>query len=554
MVSLIRSRCRCCAFLFLFFLLFSQELLAPTSEVIKQIAARNLAHFLLLKSLGLQEGPFFLAIDGPPGVGKSSLVGPLTEFIAEAVGNVGRVLRVSRFRQDDFLRSRAARVEEFAPEHGSDGVSGNCDGREFRWPDIRKCIDHVYCGKQYQGFAYKSGKKPDLQPKCFDYSEFDILIFEGTHSTGHELFPYMHATIYLGAEDDLIQFNRLQRECVEGARSWSQCLSMVQVAVSQYPRSIHPNSQRAQYLFELVTDTTLPEVEESQRANWPAVSRSLAVVYSPFSNLVELSQEQQSAMERLQQSNVLSNPHSPIEDTIFAAPAAFWEQLTTLFQSAGFQLSIPARDNSCFFSALARAYEMLGVRNREEAVALLRRLQAQLQTGVLNDVQQQIINDVNAILSLEIEYISHPQHWGGFTTLMYLWAALLGSDKPPTVSIYLMLRLGSKIRILVLNPDGTVSETEELPISGNVLVYDGGTHWMWAEHHDDVVPQNTVEFAHQISSSSSSADDAESGYFSPPFSLSRTSSSSNNLLENSLNFLLIQTMAKILAPSEVTVK
>lgn len=544
MISPVRSRFS--AVLFLFFLLFSRELLAPTSEVIKQIAARNLAHFLLLKSLMLLEGPFFLAIDGPPGGGKSSLAEPLKEFIAVAVGHVGRSLVIGTFRQDAFLRSRGDRAAEFTPEHGPDGVSGNCDKREYRWPAIRACAECVHCGKSFWGYEYKPGEVPDIQgPKLYDYSELDILVFEGTHSTGNDLFPYMHATLYLGARPDLIRFNRMERGFVREKRRWDQCQTMANVAESQYPRCIHPNSQRAQYLFELVADSPLPEVNESLRDSWPEVSRTLTVVYTPFSHLIELSSEQKKAMEKLRQSGVLADVNGVLEESIFAAPPLFWNQLTDLFQGTGFQLNIPARDHSCFFSALASAYKMLGIRNREEALALLRRLQEQLQQGTLTGVQQQVMDQVHAILSLEIDFISDPQHWGGFTTLMYLWAALLGSDNPPTGPVYLVLRLGVKIVILKLNPDGTVEEIDNLPASGNVLVYDGGTHWMWAEHNVEVHPENVNGFAHQTSIGSTDNDD--SGFSSPMNSLSQLPGS-DGVLVNALNLLLIQTMTKILSP------
>ena len=420
-------RLNLCFFFLLYFFFSSHELSASDDKVIRQIAARNFAHFLLLKSLGLLNGPFFLAIDGPPGVGKSSLADPLKEFLVKAVGSAGKTLNVGTFRQDAFLRSRADRVEAFSPEHGKEGVSGNCDGREYRWQAMKACVENVHCGGEFWGYVYRPGQVPDLQgPERFNYADLDILIFEGTHSTGNDLYPFMHATVYLGAEDDMIRFNRLERGVVREGRDWGRCQAMADVAELQYPQSIHPNSQRTQYLFELVPDRPLPQLNESLRHNWPEVSRSPSVCYNPFSHRIELSQEQQQAMERLQQSGALRSVDGRLDETIFAAPAFFWEQLTDLFQTSGYQLTIPARDNACFFNSLANAYSLLGIRDRDDAVALLRQLQQQSQMELLNEVQQHVIDDVNAILSLEIEFISNPRHWGGFTTLMYLWQPCWG--------------------------------------------------------------------------------------------------------------------------------
>ena len=193
----------------------------------------------------------------------------------------------------------------------------------------------------------------------------------------------------------------------------------------------------------------------------------------------------------------------------------------------------------------------IGIRNREQALALLRRLHSQSQAGLLSGVQQQIIDDVNDILSLEIDFISNPQHWGGLTTLMYLWAALLGSDNPPTAPIHLVIRVGMKIEIMVLHPDGTVTEANQLPEAGNVLVYDGGTHWMWAGHYTDLAPLNMEGVVEETSFSS---NDEDSGFNSPSNSLVSMIGKTEKLLENAMHFLLIHTMEKILNPSVMSVK
>ena len=169
---------------------------------------------------------------------------PLREYIAQAIGNVGKTLKIGTFRQDAFLRSRGDRAAEFAPEHGPDGVSGNCDGREYRWEAMIKCVKNVHCGQDFWGYVYTPGETPDLKgPECFDYSELDILIFEGTYSAGSELFPYMHAALYLSAEPNLIRFNRLERGFVREGREWGRIQRMADVAESQYPYHLHPTAK-----------------------------------------------------------------------------------------------------------------------------------------------------------------------------------------------------------------------------------------------------------------------------------------------------------------------
>ena len=523
---------RSCVFLYLLLLLGTRGLLAgpPAEKVIRQIAARNLSHFLLLKSLKLLKGPFFLAIDGPPGVGKSSLATPLQQFIKEAVEAVGSTLVLGTFRQDDFLRSKADRCEAFALEHGEEGISGNCDGREYRWEELLECVKNVHCAKKYTGYVYTSGATPDIQgPKLFDYSELDILVFDGTHSTGHQLFTFMHSTVYLGADPELVRFNRLERGFVRNGRTWFSCEKIADIAESQYPIYLNPNSRRTQYLFRMVSREPLPPVSESQKNSWPEITRELEVVYDPFACMTKLSEAQKQAAEKLRQSGVLGQVDGMLEETVFAAPAFFWSQLADMFQAGGFRLIIPERDNSCFFTSLANAYPLLGIRDRAEAIALLKKLQKQLQLGLLTEVQQQVINEVDAILAHEIEFISHPQHWGGFTTMMYLWAALLGSDNPPTEPVYLVLRLGDKIVILALNPDGAVTELEALPAYVNSLVYDGGTHWMWAEPVAGTIPADNH---------CNGEDEEDSGFNSPTHSLYQLHTDPISKMKKSLNGIL----------------
>ena len=472
-------------------LVFALRVLAGPEDdrQLKLYAERIVSSLLLLKSQNLLHGPFFLAIDGPPGVGKSSLANPLKNLLSEVTQKIGITLKVGTFRQDAFLRKRADRKAEFEPEHGI-GISGNCDGREYRWEALLACIKRVCHARDFYGYEYRSGSLHG--PVRYDYSGFDLLIFEGTHSTGESLFPYMHFTIYLGADPLLIRHNRLERGVREN-RDWDTIVAMANVAESQYPTCLDPNSARAQVVFYLKTTEKLPPDQELREGNTPSFKRELTILRSPLTSLAGLSPEHLEALQALMSSGILTPVNNNLNTTIVAAPARFWKQLIDILKAGKYKLSIPARDNSCFFSALASAYPSLGVLSREDAVALLLELQTQISQGLLSPIQQRIIDQVHAILESEIEFISDPHGWGGLTTIMYLWAASLGSDSPPSEPIYLIARIGAEIVIIALQTDGSVTEQQTLPVCGNAMVYDGGTHWMWAQNHGFFLTQESSD-------------------------------------------------------------
>ena len=415
-------------FIFLFFLLgtLRSPAFGSNSEHIKSTlrpwAIKILTHYTLLKRLNLLSGPFFLAIDGPPGVGKSYLSQPLQQLIQEEAHKMGTDLNIQTFSQDSFLKSRATRTEEFAPLVGQEGITGYCAGDEYRWPELKSCLESVRQNHVHTASCYQRSDGELHDNVEFNYTSAQILIFEGCHSLGKTLAPLMHFSFFLTAPTELIEWNRAQRG-LQGRKTWEQIHALNKVSRDHYTKYILPNQIKAQAVFRWQPDNTIPSLDELK-----------------------------------------TTPEATIERTLV-------QQKPSLHVGA-IPAPQPAIQNS-LLTALSKSHPAFKGITNESALTDLQNLNQQLNEQKLSPYQLQLLSPFIPALESEIELLQRGSK-GSLITVILLWTARMKDQQEP---LNLFFTVQDKLVELELNSLGEIKEVENF-LSGDHSIIDNGVSWM----------------------------------------------------------------------------
>ncbi len=486
MIIPIRILYVCFTSLILFFVSIYSYADGSDDENLRRLAKRTLTLHSLYKTLGLLQGPLFVAIDGPPAVGKSMASKPLREYISNESQARGFNLVVDVFPQDRFLHSSAHRDREFS-QLGC-GLKGNCNGREYRWDAATECVESISRGALFCGAFYRMhGEERHgevLDGQIYDATDTDILIFEGTHALGDSLGPYMHLGIFLDASNQLIRNNRLLRSVTE-RRGWENSLQIAAVAESQYPTAIRPNAHRANMIFHIEQTGELPSDNQIRHleSNTPRIPRTMRTTNRDHYR-INLSPSQRRALALFQEDTSLATSHRSLGEMISRVTGPFWSELYEFLQTNALELHLPDDQqeaaNDSFFASLTQGYDFSSLNTRDNAISGLRYLQHQLSTGNPQLPQGLSTLITNNILEQEINSLREGET-ASLMTLVLLWTVTLQDNAIPVQPIFIRLRVGNNSFTLGFYADGTYRRVDEMPANVNVLIFDGTHSWMWAE-------------------------------------------------------------------------
>ena len=389
-----------------------------TRDTLHPWAKRLLSHYTILKKLNILKGPFFLAIDGPPGVGKSYLSQPLQELIQEEAHGMSINLNIQTFSQDSFLKSREARIKEFTPPVGSHGVSGYCAGEEYRWPELQSCLESVRHRRTHTASCYRrsDGKLHDNEE--FDYTSADILIFEGCHSLGKALSSFMHFSFFITAPPELIRWNREQRGLKEG-KTRNQIHALNEVSEEHYTKYILPNQHKAQVVFQWQPHNTTPQLQESEPGHPQTFERTLI--------------EQRATKQNLN-TRGLPEQKYPINNTLLSA----------------LSIAHPAFENI----------------SDERVLTALQELKQRQSENQLSEYQSQLLQPFLFALDSEIELLQRGNQ-GSLMTVIFLWATEMEKQQEP---LQLVLTVQEKLTGLELNSLGEIKEIAGLLLGTHSIV------------------------------------------------------------------------------------
>ena len=501
MICTIRTKILC--FVCIFYLLASTASIAsPESEreEMRTWAARILSQFLFLRDQGVMTGPFFLAIDGAPASGKSYISKPLMEMIQGLVQELGLNITTDVFPQDAFLHARADRMAKYGqlPPGGlGDGFFGNADGAEFRWDALMDAVGKFIKREPYIGLRYVSEGGGLLHgPTEFKTSNADIVIFEGTHSLGYKLAPYMHFGIFLGVDPALASWNRTRRLLAKG-RSREVINASVDVAERHSRIHIAPNVRNAQLVFHNSAEGVPPYADFTpERDTQVVITRRLVI--DPDLPEPDLSKELQTELHNLEKSGIVGEESTPLRHVVSGTTVAFWQRLRAIFTGHHLTLHIPASDNHCFFSALSRFSSSIRATSRQDVLKMLRNLVEALRSGSVTMESIGLEGTPLSFIEQEIEIING-NGWGGITTLQYLWAALIFNGHTPTKSLIVVFRAATEVKILRFNTNGTIESLDDIPDGeDSIIVNEGGTHWMWAAPAQISIPHSDSGFLEDL--------------------------------------------------------
>ncbi|WP_257275320.1 MULTISPECIES: P-loop NTPase fold protein [unclassified Endozoicomonas] len=518
------------------------------SLVIQALAINAYLDYLYNLGQGNLEGestssrPFTIGLDGPSGAGKSTFLDEFTQELRAAAANyhqlqpdlAGRACNLETLGIDTFLHSRADRREMFS--HLGDGASGNNDGKEYR-ADLRdRCLAAIARGDSFRYTPYCRHLEGRLGPEETRKITCDILIIEGTHVNDPGARASIDHALFLNSDDNLISWNMWKRNYLLGNRTQQELFAILQVLFEQFKTWRERNADLSDVHFYWHAINEVPELtEETVDSVLPELVRQLQLHHfnSGF------------ALARLFQQNPLSSevfsarmrhhfqPLMSGRSLVAMEHERFLSNIKTLLEPLGLTLYQVEHGNECLFVSLEsvlRPYYL----NRDRVIALLRQLWNAWKNNRLTDAQRRLLGWVAGDIEAEADFLSQG-NLGGLPTILMTWAALMGSSHPPDKPLYLMIRLGSVIKLWSINLDGSISELAALPEGEPVLIYDGVNRWMFATPGQGVPGDmaGVVPVVHPNAGvHNGGGSDDDSGFYSS--SSSSSSSSLSSLLSSAV--------------------
>ncbi|MGI9274915.1 MAG: hypothetical protein ACR2PT_08715 [Endozoicomonas sp.] len=468
-------------------------LASPSEEqIIQQLAQDILLNYVSGSGGYSTDRQLTVGIDGPPGSGKSWFIQKLKKELERLIQELGLGLTIGGFGGDTCLRPRADRRELFETEHGLLGVSGNCDGREYRWKDLEQAVKAISLGMSFRIRPYDRDTGGLGLATTFHLTE-NIVIVEGTHTLAERLFPYIQYPIFLDIDDNLMAWSRRQRD---HKRGWEKVLATLKVVFDGLQlvqwRTRYRNQAWAQLRYVPVVE--LPELTEQNFNDTPDnLDRELRLLSTGGAfRLLQTHHQGEMSTTLSPAVNRLLSGVGLTEATSALSVHGFMSQLLVILGRLGLNLQSLAHGNNCLFQALGH---VLGDRfsSRKKVIAILSRLLEKIQAGQLSPAQSRLLEWLANSLDSEIQHLVTDQ-WGGLPTVMYIWASLLGYTQiPPFAPLVLLINTGAQIETWQFNADGSIAQLNATPVNTPLLIFDGFGSW-----HAATLPETVLQHTNSV--------------------------------------------------------